>query len=306
VPREFDDIVRKCLARAPADRWSTAEELASAINAVKTRRAQAVAQAELGAWLKRLFPDLHARRLELVDQARQMSGEHVPRVSRMLSAPDIDTLRMAQAPKVADKSRARRAFVVAAVSVTLLAAFVLGAVVAMNRSGPSQHTGADEPSVARGVAPPVAGSLPTSRPTGLPSAPTPPPSSHDVEEIAKPVIARSSRSTSRTPSRAQASRTSEAGQSAEGGARKLAGTVDVATPGGWADVYASGKHQGRTPVRLTLASGRQVVGLRPYGRGRMRRHEVMVRAGALNRLVIPVEPPALQQASPKATSSVSE
>ena len=309
VPREFDDIVRKCLARAPAERWSTAEELASAINAVKTRRAQAVAQAALGAWLKHLFPDLHARRLELVDQARQMSGEHVPRVSRMLSAPDIDTLRIAHAPKVADNSRARRAFVVAAVSVTLVAAFFVGALVAMNRSGPSKHPDADEPSTARGLAPPVAASLPSSRPAGLSPvlraplaraarpAPTPPPSSHNVEEIAKPVLAspaRSSRSTSRAPSRAQASRTSEAG------------IVDVATPGGWADVYASGKHQGRTPVRLTLASGRQVVGLRPYGRGRMRRHEVMVRAGALNRLVIPVEPPALQQASPKDTSSVSE
>jgi len=68
------------------------------------------------------------------------------------------------------------------------------------------------------------------------------------------------------------------------------GNVDVATPGGWADVYVSGRRQGRTPLRLALPAGKQTIALRPFGTGSSERHAVLVKEGALARLVVPIAP----------------
>src|SRR5690606_15382651 len=96
VPREIDEIVLRCLSRPADERVSTAEELSRAIHDHRSRRVQPVSPAALGAFLKGLCPDLHARRLELVDQARQVHGDDVPRISRTLSEPGVETRRMVE------------------------------------------------------------------------------------------------------------------------------------------------------------------------------------------------------------------
>jgi hypothetical protein len=63
------------------------------------------------------------------------------------------------------------------------------------------------------------------------------------------------------------------------------GFVNVATPGGWADVFVAGRHRGRTPVQLELLEGRRMLVLRAFGERAIRRN-VLVRRGQLTRLVV--------------------
>src|SRR5690606_6700399 len=45
------------------------------------------------------------------------------------------------------------------------------------------------------------------------------------------------------------------------------GTVDVVTPGGWADIFVRNRRVGRSPGTLELPPGRHVLVLRPFGTG---------------------------------------
>jgi hypothetical protein len=66
--------------------------------------------------------------------------------------------------------------------------------------------------------------------------------------------------------------------------------LNVATPGGWADVYRGGRRIGRSPGRFTLAPGRYALVLRPFGDGPERTVNVEVRAGETSRISVPVTP----------------
>jgi hypothetical protein len=68
------------------------------------------------------------------------------------------------------------------------------------------------------------------------------------------------------------------------------GTVNVATPGGWADVYRGGRRIGRTPGRFALPPGRYTLTLRPFGDGPERTVNVEVRRGETARVSVPVTP----------------
>ncbi|MFK8001089.1 MAG: PEGA domain-containing protein, partial [Polyangiales bacterium] len=72
--------------------------------------------------------------------------------------------------------------------------------------------------------------------------------------------------------------------------RRASGFVNIATPGGWADVIIGGRNVGRTPLRTRLPAGRRRVVLRPFGRGSVRR-SVTVRPREATRLVVPVTAP---------------
>jgi serine/threonine-protein kinase len=69
------------------------------------------------------------------------------------------------------------------------------------------------------------------------------------------------------------------------------GTLDVATPGGWADVFVAGRRVGRSPCRVSLPSGHHVVELRPFGTGSPVRAPVDVPPGGSTRLVRALEAP---------------
>ncbi len=67
------------------------------------------------------------------------------------------------------------------------------------------------------------------------------------------------------------------------------GTVSVVTPGGWADIFHRGRRLGRTPARVRLPPGRQVLKLRPFGNQRARNVVVNVPAGGNARASLRVE-----------------
>jgi serine/threonine-protein kinase len=66
--------------------------------------------------------------------------------------------------------------------------------------------------------------------------------------------------------------------------------VNVATPGGWADLYLRGAKVGRSPTRLTLPPGRHVIDLRPFGTQPPQRATVTAASGETARVSVPVHP----------------
>jgi len=68
------------------------------------------------------------------------------------------------------------------------------------------------------------------------------------------------------------------------------GTVNVATPGGWAEIFEDGRRVGRAPGRLELPAGRHTLELRPFGTGAPVRVTVTVAAGETARVSQPLTP----------------
>jgi serine/threonine-protein kinase len=76
--------------------------------------------------------------------------------------------------------------------------------------------------------------------------------------------------------------------SAPSSAARGTGSVSLATPGGWADVFLDGRPIGRAPGTLTLPAGRRVLELRPFGRTPGRRITVTVPTDDTVRVVEPL------------------
>ncbi len=270
VPREFDEIVMHALQRDPARRFATARDLSLAIENVRGRRDATVGHGMLAAWLRQLFPDLYARRLELVDQARQMDEGSVPRISRALSESTVDTRRVIEPLLDVDTRPPGRKLVWPAVAViTALIAVAAGWALRPDRE-PERRP---EQASARVAAPSATDVQPP--PAVLPADVVTAPNDAPAEQAAAPPAPASTEPVADTP-------VHETAQRATG-----RGFVNVATPGGWADVFAGGKHRGRTPVQIEIPAGRRTLVLRPFG-GKPVRRSVLVRRDQLTRLVVPV------------------
>jgi hypothetical protein len=64
------------------------------------------------------------------------------------------------------------------------------------------------------------------------------------------------------------------------------GVVNVVTPGGWAEIWWRGRRVGQTPGRVTIASGRQRLEIRPFGRTPGRPVSVEVPADGTTRVSV--------------------
>jgi serine/threonine-protein kinase len=277
VPREYDEIVMHALQRDPGRRFATARDLSLAIENVRGRRDATVGHGMLAAWLRQLFPDLYARRLELVDQARQMDEGSVPRISRALSEPTIDTRRVLEPPGDADSARppspVLRRVAMAAMFALIAAAFAYGL---WPRPLPPP-----EPGVAERVAhAPPAAAAPELAPQ--PAAPAP-------SAAAQPPAARPASPAKGPPPTSEQELAADPDSSDTARRATGRGFVNVATPGGWADVFAGGRRRGRTPLQLEIAAGRRTLVLRPFGDGKPVRRSVLVRRNQLTRVVVPID-----------------
>jgi len=270
IPRAFDEIALRALARNPARRYATAREL---VLALERPALHLPSQGALGEWLQQLFPDLHARRLELLDQARQMAESSVPRVSRALSEITVDTHRhteprVALDAAVARPARIRRMLLLAA---SAAAALLLAGALWARMSHPSDPGATTTPP----------NTATSQAPTAVPPVATPP-ALAAVPASAAPVLPAAGPA-------AEPERAERAGETRAPVARRALGQglVNVATPGGWADVIVAGRHHGRTPLQLQLPEGRRTLILKPFGKGSVRR-SLLVRRNRATRVVVPV------------------
>jgi serine/threonine protein kinase len=289
VPKELDDVTLRALQRDPARRFASAHELALALEAGRGRRDATASSAALGEWLRATFPDLYARRLELVDQARQMDDGTVPRISRALSEPTLSTrpLPEPRPPESRDRAWWKRPRWLA-LAASLLVVLGTGVWIAQwhSREQAQQRSAPDwipaqKPRVAQ------------TRPAASTSATKITVAQNDRPALAPATdaVVASPRHATATPAGApsQAAPAEPSAQSTtQTTPRSLArGVVNVATPGGWADVFVAGRHRGRTPLQLELAQGRRSLTLRPFG-GKPLRRDVLVRPNQVTRLVVPV------------------
>lgn len=287
IPPAIDAVILRALARDRGARWSTARELGHALHRAAGTSGVAHA-ADLAEWLEQLFPERRAQQEELVratlaprpsDDERTPSGvsnERVtapaialpPSTSRptALAGPALQPRGHEEATRAARSqpmsatrpaSRVARAVLPLA---TGLAGLALGALLFAWR--------ADDPppaAPAHASALPATDGQPSTAPRDLdpPREPAPDPAPDDDLVEAAPAL---DDAPNLAPDDARPRAIRRAGR----------GFANVSSRGGWADIYHRGRFVGRTPLRLELPAGRQVLQLHPFGRGPERRLVVVV------------------------------
>lgn len=166
--------------------------------------------------------------------------------------------------------------IVALVAAGVGIALTAGLVLVFAGSGPSTPTAVPLPHVAAPIAVPVAPEVvapeavtpevvtpevvtPEIAPPAAPAVVVP--SAEVAHHAAPPVVSRAPRGT---------------------------GTLSIATPGGWADVYLGDRQLGRAPGQVVVPAGRSVLRLLPFGHEPSRRVVVQVEADGTSRVVVPV------------------
>ena len=284
----LDSVVLSALSRAPASRYATAQALADDFEATGLA---GVSRERIGAFMRSRFASAHAELMGYVRAAKVLGVAS----SAPVAGPQSGMTARLSAPSAVDAERSPSPWLhraVVAVTLSLIAGVAIATIAVRSFLGPSTD---DTPPAriksseekAEGVevgGPPAASredvegqqdahaaSMPTTvRETRAPS-------SASVSGRAQPKSAapRTNRSARR---RRLPQRTVNAGR----------GKLNVSTPGGWADVYVNGARQGRTPLRIDVASGQHTVELRLFGRSAARR-TVRVKDGAVVRLVVPAD-----------------
>ena len=197
-----------------------------------------------------------------------------------MSESTLDTRPLAEAPIDPDapKARGARPFLYAGGALLVLAAAFAGV---RAWRAPDAVT---EPAAAPATEGTAARErLPEPKPPAEPAPQPTPPDLARIATAAAPAGEHDSPQPEEEPSAAVAA------QEAQDSPRRATGRgfVNVATPGGWADVYVSGRHRGKTPLQLTLPEGRRTLVLRPFGQKPQRR-TILVRKEQLTRLVVSV------------------
>lgn len=280
VHPELERIVAKALSRAPEERHGSARELGRELSHFLAQQRESIDPAEMSEWMLALFPSGPSKKRNLLQLARQL-GPGVPKVASDVVDEESGSL-LAPGSGVVRRSRRRastpwlRHVLTALVGVVGgLLLFAAGRWVAPPTSSEVSGSGETPTILATSalVAPPAAegsGETPSS-PVAM-IVPTP--------ALPASVGTASVTATGETAPSAPAAVERELEQSPT----SRLGTVDVATRGGWAEVYLGRRRLGPTPGRFRLATGRRVLVLRPPGGGAEKRVPVRVRAGQVTRV----------------------
>lgn len=244
-------MVLKALERDPARRYATARELGRALLAHATRDGTQVGLADLSAWLEHLFPNGRRERASLAAVAAQV----------------VETRAMNEATRhTATRQRRRRTILVAGMVAVAAAGGLVAGVLGAQGASEGDGERAQRAQIAPDAPPRV---------EAIARTPAEPP----VERETAPAVADAG------PGATVAVETVEPRDAV---VRRAQGTVQVATPGGWATVRLRGRVLGNTPLRAELPAGTHVLQVSPYGRGPVQRVTVRVRAGEVVRVRHPI------------------
>lgn len=295
VPLGLEEIVFRALARDRNARYPTARAMADDIRAFLQEEEVAVGELDVSRYMHRLFPTGEVSQHSLVGDSTGVTdlvaSGHVALADGFDDAPTMAITASEVRPRLA----ARRAplpavFLAGAATVGLLGGLVALALqgdhplqekalraaaappqidpVALN---PPERTDPDE-----GVGEPLTFELDDVELVGDPEASDPDLSEEDpLLEGSEPADA-DPEVDERPPAMMRAIR------------RPRRGTVNVATPGGWAIVFAGGRRIGEAPGTFTLPVGTRNIEIQPFGRGAKIRRSVRVRSGGRTRVSVPV------------------
>ena len=309
LPKELDPIVLRALAKEPDDRYPTAREMARDLHRYAARGEDPVGVAEIGEWMKSLFGAARDQRLKAVDEARGT-------ISEQRTRPEVGEPTAPTPPPSATTEPAILLPVGAPIArreepAPLDLSPPIAPPPPFDLSAPAEH------SPPRAFVPPVL--VPTTKPAPREGDPDAEGTSLGqrvvttgatvlavlavglglllivlqlsgargprVTLVPSPTTSHTAPPATHEPTPSSA--TSEPAETPRPAARS--GFVNVATPGGWAEVYVAGELRGTSPTRLTLPVGRHTIELRPRGGPTRVRRSVEVRAGAEGRLVVPIE-----------------
>jgi serine/threonine protein kinase len=321
---ELGRIVANALRRDPTKRYATAAEMSRDLRTYLASSKELMDQVELARWMKEVFPKGLAEKQQLVALASQ-APIPVPRVPKREHASASSSVELASLIRSRDGAGGtllRRGGWVAAGALVLCLA-VVGAAIALSSGDPEDaELAAAEPEAASterapsrerelAAEPPLAAEQIESPTVEASPAEASPAEASPAE--ASPAEASSNASTMSESvvevAPPQGTETVETptveAHEARLKARRIAappdrpaealptgtGTVDIATPGGWADVYSQGRRLGNTPGRFRLPAGRQSIEIRPFGGAAARRIAVNVRANENVRVRVDVRAP---------------
>lgn len=292
VPATLARIAAQALDRDRDARYSTAREMGLELSRHASSSLVPMGMPEVSLWMQRLFADrIEQKRAIMRDAANAATAQarSVPapvlfsEVQPMASADGLSGLGVAQTgthgvPSISTVREMRRPEssklrAIVAVTLALSVAVVLG------------FWGGDEqpkPEAQKAVA--------TAKPAAIEKpAPAKAPAAQPVSQAAvqppqtqEPVAAQPTRPAATDPLAARPA------------VRKRAepvvlGTVSIATPGGWAEVYLGPKKLGTTPARYELPVGVHTLRIRPFGKLPEITRRVEIRQGDAAKLKIEIE-----------------
>ena len=281
VPRELDAIVLRALARARPDRYQTARELGRALVDCLATQPYRVGLAEVSEWMDRLFPrgrELERERIERATTSPTLSSSLHGSAHALPEEGDTSSVRRQTDGATVARTAPRRWPAVVGPVVAAAAALAVGWAVWGAPRGDAPPSRADgEPAVPRAL--PIEPPAPRREPSpAVEPAPAiePSPAATGVGEALAPEPAATPAAIGEEPEEENSARPSP----------RPRGFVSIATPDGWADVYARGRSLGQTPLRTQLPAGRHVLEVRHGGRRPGARVVVDVRPGVTRRVVV--------------------
>jgi serine/threonine-protein kinase len=314
VPGALQRITARALERERDARFSTARELGLELSRFATKSLLPVGMPEVSMWMHRLFAErIDVKRALLREAARaaeaQSSAPSARPTHGARRAPEREPSQTVQKPMVFDlptedgvvpsisavRGVSRRTHSWTWLSITLALAITLALVtltallLAPDQDETAQHvavrTTIDEPS--------RRGSVPTPSDShagaGAPNANVPEHEAAHEEGEATPAPDEAPPTAAQAADEPEASTPPDEPQPRAATRQPVrAGTVSIATPGGWAEVYLGARKLGTTPAQLKLPAGVRILRLRPFGRGPEITRRISVEPGKPTRLKIPL------------------
>ena len=309
IPKELDAIVLHALARDRDARYPTARAMGRALNRFIATLPEPATSADVAELMEELFSVQLAKRRDLIERARRGAVGPVQRISRSLSSEDSGSdsaqshsRAVASADALARSRRPGRNKVLAAS--VLAATALVGVVFALSGEDDAPATPAlvldegtveeaspaPEPSesaaaaeAAPEVSPPAERAAVTTEATT--EATEPPATPEEPASLVDPTTPPANTPPAPPPGVPEAV-THRRARTRAPAAPAEPGWVDLATPGGWADVFRGVEHVGRAPGRVRVPAGRHTLVLRPFGRNPERRIVVRVPPGGGTRAVV--------------------
>jgi eukaryotic-like serine/threonine-protein kinase len=317
VPRKLDEIVLRALSRDPEGRFSSARELARALEGFLASAGDTVPTMDVADWVEGIFPGVGKRADGLVELAHAVMPPE-RRLSQRASAPPPSNLAQSEAPprsalersqpttplhagpaNTPKSSEVRSSRWLPAVALLAGAAAVFLAVRHARHEAPPAPAQqvvrvVDAPTTAPPRVPtPVA--APVAVPTAIAAVAVEAP-----KQAETPAPSERTTTSSKVPSRHVAA-ASPASPSQPGGAEST-GSVQLMTKNGRAEVYLNARLMGTTPLTLDLPAGHTVLTLKPVSGGEARSVTVAIQPGAMSFITVPLAAAPPVAAQPAAAS----
>jgi serine/threonine-protein kinase len=273
IPAALDTLIARALDPSPTRRVATAREMARGLLPFALLEGAPVGMPDIAIWTEALLPGESERQRQDVERALH----HAP------SGLDLGASSRSEGGAVASpgsRVRGRRIARLALVAALIAAAGGLGIGLAESRLGwatdPADSGRSAHPSSTRRDAGSSTSALATDpgtfplEPPGVQSSPL-----ADAGPDPGPAVA---------DSRAEDTGAADTKQLRPRPVAAGRGSVNIATPGGWAEVWYRGQKLGTTPIQVTLPAGVQRLELRPFGRRPGHRVQTRVRADRVTRV----------------------